>query len=72
MKINIATIITCFNRKDKTVDCLNSLFMACSYYNQNHSQTSIKLSIYLTNDGCTDGTPEAVEQICVGQDLHMI
>lgn len=72
MKINIATIITCFNRKDKTVDCLNSLFMACSYYNQNHSQTSIKLSIYLTNDGCTDGTPEAVDQICVGQDLHMI
>lgn len=69
---NIAVIITCFNRKDKTVACLTHLFKACNSYNLIHTKSPIQLSIYLTDDGCTDGTPEAVEQICVGQDLHII
>lgn len=48
----IAVIITAYNRKDKTLKCLNEL-TRCP-----HSEISI--SIYLTDDGSTDGTSEAV------------
>lgn len=49
----IAVLLTVFNRKQKTIECLQKL----------HNQTLIpkhKIDIYLTNDGCTDGTPEIV------------
>lgn len=45
----IAAILTCHNRKEKTLTCLRSL---------NHIVPSV--NIYLTDDGCTDGTPKAV------------
>ena len=49
----IAVLITVFNRKEKTLLCLKNLF----------SQTlpdGYTIDVYLTDDGCTDGTPEAV------------
>lgn len=70
--MNIAVIITCFNRKNKTIACLTQLFAACDSYNKYHTEVPIKLSIYLTDDGCTDGTADAVRNICEGQDLHII
>lgn len=70
--MNIAVIITCFNRKNKTIACLTQLFAACDSYNTCHTEVPIKLSIYLTDDGCTDGTADAVRNICEGQDLHII
>lgn len=72
MNIRIATIITCFNRKEKTVSCLSHLFEALSIYNSQHPQTIINLSIYLTDDGCTDGTADAVKAVCKDKDLHII
>ena len=51
----IAVLITCFNRKEKTLECLEHL----------HSQLPVEgyeTDVYLTNDGCTDGTPEAVRE----------
>lgn len=72
MNINIAVIITCFNRKKKTVACLTHLFDACNSYNTAHTETPILLSIYLTDDGCTDGTADAVRSSCEGYDLHII
>ncbi len=45
-----------FNRKDKTIECLRRL------YNQLPIKDYI-VDVYLTNDGCTDGTPEAVKQL---------
>lgn len=53
---SITVILTVHNRKDKTIKCLENLF----------SQTlssEYDLSVYLTDDGCTDGTPEAVSKI---------
>ena len=47
--MKIAALITCHNRKAKTIDCLRSLFAA---YNE--------CDVYLVDDGCTDGTSEAV------------
>lgn len=72
MTTHIAVIITCFNRKDKTTDSLVHLFKACDTYNQAHPQAAIELSVYLTDDGCTDGTADAVREVCEGHDLHII
>jgi len=52
----IAVLLTVFNRKDKTINCLRALF------NQT-LPSGYDLIVYLTNDGCTDGTPEAVKNL---------
>lgn len=49
----IAVLLTVFNRKDKTLCCLERLY----------AQLPIdgwRVDVFLTDDGCTDGTPEAV------------
>ena len=48
----IAALLTCFNRKDKTLACLQSLFRILP-----------DVDVYVTNDGCTDGTPEAIRML---------
>ena len=52
---NIAVLLTCFNRKEKTLACLNRLSIAISTL-----KDPFNLSVYLTDDGSTDGTAEAV------------
>ena len=49
--MNIAVILTCFNRKEKTLNCLSSLFKVIS-----------SCDVYLTDDGSKDGTSEAVKK----------
>jgi len=49
----IAVLLTVFNRKDKTLACLQNLFSVVL-------PQGYRLSIFLVSDGCTDGTPEAV------------
>lgn len=51
--ISVAILMTVFNRKEQTLKCLQSIL------SQDISK-NCKTTIYLTNDGCTDGTPEAV------------
>lgn len=50
--MNIAIILTCFNRKEKTLLCLSSLFNALP-----------ACEVYLVDDASTDGTPEAIKDI---------
>lgn len=52
---SIAVLLTCFNRKDKTLACLERLYKA-----HVPLQEHIRLDIYLTDDGSTDGTGDAV------------
>lgn len=52
---SIAALLTVFNRKDKTLQCLTNLF-------KQEIPQGYSLDVYLTNDGCTDGTPEAVKE----------
>ena len=52
----IAVLITSYNRKDKTLACLSALFAQILPEN-------VELTVYLVDDGCTDGTGEAVRQI---------
>ena len=71
--ISIAVILTCFNRKEKTTQCLRHLFVAANQYNAEHRDgEKVQLSIFLTDDGCTDGTADAVREVCNGQKLHVI
>ena len=55
--MEIAVLLTCFNRKEKTLHALKKLMLA-------HKTVSEKVSleIYLTDDGSTDGTGEAVKE----------
>ena len=50
---SVAVIITVFNRKESTLNCLQTL-------KRQDILDSCKITVYLTDDGCTDGTPEAV------------
>ena len=54
MDKKIAILITVFNRKDKTLKCLNDLYL------QQGINRDYSIEVYLTNDGCTDGTPEEI------------
>lgn len=47
--MKLAILLTCFNRKEKTLHCLNSLFLVIN-----------KCEVYLVDDASTDGTSEAV------------
>lgn len=51
----IAVLLTVFNRKDKTLQCLKRLYRQLPLENY-------QIDVYLTDDGCTDGTPEAVAE----------
>lgn len=50
----IAILLTVFNRKTKTLECLQRLYAIPPI-------EGYKIDIYLTDDGCTDGTPEAIK-----------
>ncbi|QEC78081.1 glycosyltransferase family 2 protein [Mucilaginibacter ginsenosidivorax] len=50
---DIAILLTCHNRKDTTLECLKTAYASVK-------KSQVKVDIYLTDDGSTDGTSEAV------------
>jgi GT2 family glycosyltransferase len=52
--LSIAILITCHNRKEKTLTCLKNLF------DQNDLGKEFIMDVYLVDDGSTDGTSEAI------------
>lgn len=52
---NIAVLITSYNRKQKTLDCLQRIY-------QQHLPKGYTLTVHITDDASTDGTPEAITQ----------
>jgi GT2 family glycosyltransferase len=50
----IAVLITCHNRRDKTLKCLKAL------YDQNELGIDFSVNVFLVDDGSTDGTAEAI------------
>lgn len=52
---SIAVLITVYNRKQKTIECLNKLYAQLPI-------DGFTVDVFLTNDGCTDGTPEAIKK----------
>ena len=61
--MEIAILLTCHNRREKTVCCLKSLKKAIVRYNKVVDNECIRFQIFLADDGCTDGTSEAVRNI---------
>lgn len=53
----IAVILTVYNRKQHTLSCLRRIEEQTI-----HICKEVSLDIYLTNDGCTDGTPEVIRE----------
>ena len=54
-QIRIAALMTVHNRKEKTLRCLESVQRTLLPFTE-----SISLSVFLTDDGCTDGTADAI------------
>lgn len=70
--MNIATIITCHNRKDKTLECLKYLYKALDVYNSGAGAQNINLVLYITDDGCTDGTAEAIRTQYKDKEIYIL
>ena len=68
---NIAVLLTCFNRKDKTIACLESLLLTVKNYND-IANDKANISIFLTDDASTDGTAQAAMKVCQGEDIHIV
>lgn len=51
--MNLAILITCHNRKNKTLKCIDSIYKA--------NLSNIKFNVFLVDDGSTDGTNKAVK-----------
>jgi GT2 family glycosyltransferase len=52
----IAVLLSCHNRKEKTLKCLNDLFA------QNGIGLDYLIEVFLVDDGSTDGTAEAIKK----------
>ncbi len=57
-RFNIAVLMTVFNRRDKTLKCFSSLQETMSRISGINDVYAVK--VFLTDDGCTDGTADAV------------
>lgn len=53
--LKLAVLLTCHNRRDKTIECLRAL-------NTARFKSDILINTYLVDDGSTDGTKEAVKR----------
>lgn len=51
---NVAVLITCHNRREKTLECLKALLLA-------DLPEGYHIAVFLVDDGSTDGTGEAVQ-----------
>jgi GT2 family glycosyltransferase len=54
--MKVAVLITCFNRKDKTLKCLEALF------GQEGLNNDFTLEVFLVDDGSTDGTAALIHK----------
>lgn len=69
MKVSI--LLTCYNRKEKTLISLQTLFESIDYYRAN-CDSNTSFTVYLTDDGCSDGTSSAVLQSFADRDIVII
>lgn len=61
--MKIAIVLTCFNRKAKTLKCLEHALMQ-------RGSDRVGLHFFITDDGSSDGTAEAIAAIC--PDAHIL
>lgn len=59
--IKIAVILTVYNRREVTLKGLRTLYKAIEYLQKEQPNEGYRFDIYMTDDGSTDGTGEAVK-----------
>ena len=64
--MKIAILLTVYNRIEKTVLCLNSLFDGIQKAN------GISVDIFITNDNSTDGTEETIKKIFPQDNIYIL
>lgn len=69
--MKIAALYTCFNRKAKTLSSIKSLFESLDDYN-NKATESIDIEVFLTDDGCSDGTAAAIRETFPNRVIHIL
>ncbi len=57
--LRIAVLVTCHNRRDATLACIRSLEASAT------AVDGLDYTVFLTDDGSTDGTARAVEELAV-------
>lgn len=60
--IKSAVLLTVYNRREVTLKGLRTLYNAIDYLQKEQTETDYLFDIYMTDDGCTDGTSEAVRR----------
>ena len=53
---NIAILITCYNRKEKTLNCLKNIY-------ELDKSDDVELDIFIVDGGSSDGTPKEVSHL---------
>ena len=59
--------MTCFNRREKTLRCLKALQEGWE-----KAGNGLSLSVFLTDDGCTDGTADAIREHAFRFPVHIL
>lgn len=54
----IAVLLTCYNRKEKTINCLKSFYKSLEFLNFN-----TEFDVFLVDDSSTDGTSNAIKEL---------
>lgn len=70
--MRIAILYTCYNRREKTLSSLKGLYESVRIFNQQSNNEKIEPVVYLTDDGCTDGTADAIRNIYQTQDINIL
>lgn len=69
---SVAILVTCHNRKEKTLSSLRSLADAFDAFNRSGASTHVTGKLFLVDDGCTDHTADAVREQFAGRNLDII
>lgn len=69
-KIEIAILLTCHDRRQLTEKCLKSVQKAQSNYNDKGN--FVNLTYFITDDGCSDGTADMINEVLSPKDVTII
>lgn len=71
--MKIAAILTVHNRREKTLRCLRHLFDALrACQGRDDAAGGVELTAFVTDDGCTDGTADAIGREFPADSVHVI
>lgn len=71
MNYNIAVLLTCHNRKEKTKVAISSLLVAKEKFVK-EMLCNINLFFYVTDDGCTDGTIKVLKNSFPNESIDVV